>query len=146
MSRETALEMGATRLLLLAWHVKTVCRWRRPSFSRRRTFCTRRSGTCSYESSSNAFSCHHVTLGLGRPVITQRKHLVWVHFSYRSLCSPRFIVSKAGRSLRQLETATQLRLDFTPPQLTKTRAVKWRSVHLGNTTATATQLEGKLEA
>lgn len=66
-SRETVLEMGATRLLLLAWHVKRVCRWRRPSFSRWRIFCTRRSGICSYESSSNAFSCHHVTLGVGRP-------------------------------------------------------------------------------
>jgi hypothetical protein len=71
MSRETVLEMGATRLLLLAWHVNSVCRCRRPSFSRRRTFCTRRSGTCSYESSSKAFSCHHVTLGLGRPASHQ---------------------------------------------------------------------------
>jgi hypothetical protein len=33
----------------------------------------------------------------------------------------------------------------TPPQLNKTRAVIWRSAHLENLTATATQLEGKLE-
>ncbi|KAJ8874600.1 hypothetical protein PR048_025466 [Dryococelus australis] len=70
MSSVTALEMGATRLLLDAWQVKTVLSWRRWSLSRRKAFWTRASPSVSYESSSSAFSSHHVTRGGGRPVHT----------------------------------------------------------------------------
>lgn len=61
--------MGATRLLLDAWHVKTVCKCLLSSRSRCNTFRTFFSDSVSYESSSSAFSCHQVTLGSGLPEI-----------------------------------------------------------------------------
>lgn len=70
MSSVTELEIGATRLLLDAWHVKMTLRcflWRRSMWS---TFLTFLSSVCSSVSSKSAFSCHHVTFGRGRPEIS----------------------------------------------------------------------------
>lgn len=66
-SMVTALDIGVIRLLLEAWHVNTMCRWRRSTRSRLRTFLTLLWDRISRESSSRAFSCHHVTLGSGLP-------------------------------------------------------------------------------
>jgi hypothetical protein len=53
--------------------------------------------------------------------------------------------NKAGCTPKQLETATQLQLQFHSTATEQKRAVIWSSAHLGNTTGTAMQLEGKLE-
>lgn len=66
-SKVTALEIGGTRLLFEAWHVNTICKCFLSKRSNVSLFRTVLSDKDSHVSSSRAFSCHHVTRGVGRP-------------------------------------------------------------------------------
>lgn len=92
MSNVTALEMGGNWLLLDAWHVNTVFRWRRSSRSRRNVFFTFRSGNVSNVSSISACSCHHVTRGGGRPGKRKTKKK-----NYKNMKNLAFKIDKQAR-------------------------------------------------
>lgn len=72
MSSVTDRLFGVVILLLVAWHVRTMCRCFRFNLSKSKTFFTFLSDNTVDVSSKSVFSCHHVRFGSGRPEMIKK--------------------------------------------------------------------------